>query len=383
MQGARALKRSIRVESAIARTGRVMQLEGIFDVPPAEKSGVSWEVDLPIEDRDWRIGLMVGPSGCGKSTIARELWPAEYVRNFEWPKGAALVDCFPPEMSIKDITALLNSVGFSSPPSWLRPHAVLSNGEQFRATIARALAELPALCVVDEFTSVVDRRVAQIGSAAIAKSVRRRDSKFIAVSCHYDIEEWLCPDWIYFPAEQRFEWRELRRRPALDLQIGRVPHSAWKIFAHHHYLSGELAPSAVCFCSFLDGRPVTFHSYLPFFGKLKDSRKAVREHRVVTLPDFQGIGIANRVSGFLASMFAGLGRRVFRSTGHPAYIASALNSEDWLMTRPPGRTAVDTGRNAKASIMRARAANRVTASFEFIGDSMPETDADRLHSWST
>ena len=43
----------------------------------------------------------------------------------------------------------------------------------------------------DEFTSVIDRTVAQIGSSAIAKTVRKRKQKFVAVSCHYDIEEWL------------------------------------------------------------------------------------------------------------------------------------------------------------------------------------------------
>jgi ABC-type lipoprotein export system ATPase subunit/GNAT superfamily N-acetyltransferase len=359
-----------------------MQLEGIFDVPPAEKSGVAWEVELPLHVAEWNVGLIVGPSGCGKSTIARQLWPAEYVRGFEWPAGAALVDAFPAEMSIKDITTLLNSVGFSSPPSWLRPFAVLSNGEQFRATIARAMAELPALAVIDEFTSVVDRRVAQIGSAAIAKTVRRRGSKLIAVTCHYDVEEWLQPDWIMDPSTNTFRWRELRRRPALDLTISRVPHSAWAIFSHHHYLTAELNRSAVCFCAFLDGRPVAFHSYLPFFGKLKDSRRAVRGHRSVCLPDFQGLGIGSTLITFLASMWSGLGLRVFRNTGHPAEIASAIRSPDWWMIRAPGTTAPDTGAYA-ARLASSRASNRMTASFEYIGASMEIEAADRLHSWST
>jgi ABC-type polar amino acid transport system ATPase subunit/GNAT superfamily N-acetyltransferase len=382
MSSTGALKRRISVSTPINRTGRVMQLEGIFDVPPAEKSAVSWEVELPIDDRDWNVGLIVGPSGSGKSTIARELWSAEYVRGFQWRSDSALVDDFPAEMSIKDITSLLNSVGFSSPPSWLRPFSVLSNGEQFRATIARAMAELPALAVIDEFTSVVDRRVAQIGSSAIAKTVRRRASKLVAVSCHYDIDEWLQPDWVYEPSENRFEWRSLRRRPTLELQISRVPHSAWKIFSHHHYLSAELNRSAACFCAFLDGRPVAFHSYLPFFGKLKDSRKAVRGHRSVCLPDFQGLGIGSTLITYLASMWAGLGLRVFRNTGHPAEIASAIRSADWWMIRAPGTTAPDTGRFA-AQLAHSRASNRMTASFEYVGSPMPTEDADRLHSWST
>ncbi|MEV1247900.1 hypothetical protein [Nonomuraea sp. NPDC049750] len=65
-------------------------------------------------------------------------------------------------MSIKDIVALLGAVGLSSPPAWLRPYRTLSNGEAFRASIARALAESGDLVVIDEFTSVVDRQVAKV-----------------------------------------------------------------------------------------------------------------------------------------------------------------------------------------------------------------------------
>jgi hypothetical protein len=76
-------------------------------------------------------------------------------------------------------------------------NATASNGEQFRVTLARTLAEAPELAVVDEFTSVVDRTVAQIGSHALAKTIRASNRRFIAVSCHYDIEEWLQPDGKY------------------------------------------------------------------------------------------------------------------------------------------------------------------------------------------
>ena len=377
MPGAGTLKASISRSIPINRTARVMQLEGIFDVPPAEKSSLSWEVELPLSDREWNVGLIVGPSGCGKSTIARELFANELVGGFEWPTDRAIVDSFPAEMGIKDITTLLNSVGFSSPPSWLRPFQVLSNGEQFRVTIARAIAEQPALAVIDEFTSVVDRRVAQIGSAAIAKTVRRRGNKLIAVTCHYDVDDWLTPDWIYEPVENRFAWRELRRRPGVDIQIARVTSSAWKLFAPHHYLTAELNRSATCFCAFIDSRPVAFHSYLPFFGKLRDSRKAVRGHRSVCLPDFQGLGIGSTLITTLASMWAALGYRVFRNTGHPAEIASAVRSPDWWMIRAPGTTAPDTGKFA-ARLAKSRASNRMTASFEYRGGRMLKATATQL-----
>jgi len=51
----------------IVRTARVMQLEGLFDVPPSERSETRWSVHLPIEEKPWQIGLIVGASGSGKT----------------------------------------------------------------------------------------------------------------------------------------------------------------------------------------------------------------------------------------------------------------------------------------------------------------------------
>src|SRR5262245_53967075 len=262
------MKAEIRRSVPIIATPRLAQLSGLFDVAPAQKSEAVWNVELPIEDREWHVGLIVGPSGSGKSTIARELFPDSYVNGYEWPADKSVIDAFP-DMSIKDITLLLSSVGFSSPPSWMRPYRALSNGEQFRATLARALAENRSLCVFDEFTSVVDRTVGQIGSAAVAKTVRRRGQKFIAVTCHDDVLEWLDPDWVYSPVDNSFQWRLERRRPPISLRISRVHHSAWRLFAHHHYLTAQLNQSAYCFCAFIDDSPVAFDAWLPFYGKSK------------------------------------------------------------------------------------------------------------------
>src|SRR5579872_1425942 len=297
MRHARILQRSIMKinvlrTTKIVRTPRVQQLEGMFDVPPAEQSEVRWQATLPLEAApggDWRIGLIVGPSGCGKSTLARELFPKGLIDGFEWPGDKSIVDAFPPCMGIKEVVGLLSSVGFSSPPSWLRPFRALSNGEQFRVTIARALAERPELAVIDEFTSVVDRTVARIGSAAIARTIRRVSPggpvrRLVAVSCHYDIIDWLAPDWVYDPAAGEFQWRclpgtrtgaalcettrttnfettcaaiEAQHRaccfahPPIELEIARVHRAAWRLFKSHHYLSSELHKGAKCFVAFV------------------------------------------------------------------------------------------------------------------------------------
>jgi len=355
----------------IVRSPRVMQLEGMFDIAPSQRADLSWSVDLPLAEKDWSIGLIVGPSGCGKTTIARALFPDAYMSGFDWDNSRAVVDGFPNAMSIKDVTLLLSSVGFSSPPAWLRPFAVLSNGEQFRATLARALASKPDLCVFDEFTSVVDRTVGRIGSAAVAKTVRRRGGKFIAVTCHDDVLEWLDPDWVYTPADNTFAWRSLHGRPTINLQIARVHRAAWKLFVHHHYLTAELASSAICFVGFVDERPVAFHSYLPFVGRLSHG-SAWRGHRSVVLPDYQGVGIGNRMITTLASMWSRLDKRVFRNTGHPAEVAGAMRDPAWVLTRPPSMRARDAGGKIK------HATNRMTASFEYVGPKMDATAAAAL-----
>lgn len=360
----------------IERTPRVAQLEGMFDIPEAKRSTASFHFDVPLADRDWRIGLIVGPSGAGKSSAAKALFPDALVAGYDWHKSRSLVDSFDPKHSIRDVTAALSSVGFSSPPGWLKPFHVLSNGEQFRATLARALLDPRPLVVVDEFTSVVDRQVAKIGSTAVAKAVRRATGKqFVAVSCHEDIVDWLQPDWILEPHVSRFTWRELQRRPAIDLEIRRVHHALWRLFAPHHYLTAEINHSAVCFAAFVAGRAVAFDAWLPFVGKLKDERKARRGHRTVCLPDYQGVGIGRALFDTCASMWAGLGYRAFSRTAHPAEIQSRTRGGNWRLTSY-GFTAKDTGR--QTSLAKSRTTNRRAASFEWIGTPMPHTEALKL-----
>jgi len=175
---------SFRVESIIAQYD--LQTKNI-------EERFSGKINLSNE---WSIGLITGKSGTGKTTIAKKLFQKAYVKNFIY-KEKTVIDDMPANKNIKEITSAFNSVGFSSPPSWLKPYKVLSNGQKMRADLARALLSDEPLIVFDEFTSVVDREVAKIGSYAIQKSVRKSDKKFIAVTCHNDVEDWLMPDWVF------------------------------------------------------------------------------------------------------------------------------------------------------------------------------------------
>lgn len=361
-------------ESAIVRTPRLLQLEGVFDLPPSQRSVEEWHVDFELPGQ-WNVGVIVGPSGSGKTTVAREMFGEQLVDGWAWPEHKSIVDGFPAEMGIKDITGLLSSVGFSSPPSWVRPFAVLSNGEQFRVNMARTLAEMPEMAVVDEFTSVVDRTVAQIGSAAIAKTVRRRVQKFVAVSCHYDILEWLEPDWIYQPHINQFELARGRlQRPLIELEIKRVHHSAWQLFRKHHYLDQACNRSARCFVAFWKSIPVAFASVLYFpHPKIKG---CWRGHRTVCLPDFQGVGIGNAFSDYMGAVCRGMGFRYISQTTHPSMIRARALSPNWRMRQSPTyKRSLGMGmKSLKLDSVRTR----LVASFNYVGAALPSEEARRI-----
>lgn len=361
----------IDLTTKIARTPRVQQIEGLFDVAAAERSRqhVIHRLDLP---EDWRIGVIVGPSGAGKTQLARKWFGAKLIQGWDWPRGAAVVDAFPKSLGIREITLLLSSVGFGSPPSWVRPFETLSNGEQFRAHLARTLAEAPELAIVDEYSSVVDRNVAQIGSAAVAKTVRRRGGRFVAITCHYDVLDWLEPDWVYQPHLHELRRGRLWRRPRVELTVQRVRAAAWSLFKRHHYLTAELHPSAVCLCAFWRDQPIAFDAWLPFVGRLRGLRRARRIHRTVVLPDFQGIGIGAALNDFGAAIWRGLGQRVFYQTAHPALIVSRRKSAHWIEIRRGFTAAFDGGSLVSH---RVRASSRHTVSFEYVGPGRPRAES--------
>ena len=356
------------VSTNVKRSARVMQLEGLFELSPTKKSELRWSGELPLDEQAWQIGMIVGPSGCGKSTMARGVFGDNLISGFEWDSSSSIVDAFPKGMSIKEITGILSQVGFSSPPSWLRPFSALSNGEQFRVTLARAMAETKDFFVIDEFTSVVDRTVAQIGSAALAKFIRRGNKKMIAVGVHYDVIDWLQPDWVFEPHLNRFQWRSVQRRPDIQLDIVPCDKTAWGVFKKHHYLDTTLAASAKCFCALYDGKPVAFTAVMSFPHPVKSRW---REHRTVCLPDFQGVGIGNAMSEFVASMYRATGKPYSSVTSNPAMIQHRARSKNWDMRRGLSRVP-PLGKSGVLSDCKSNSVDRYTASFDYVGEARRE-----------
>jgi ABC-type ATPase with predicted acetyltransferase domain len=174
---------------------------------------------LPIEGFEWQIGVIVGRSGSGKTSIAKHLFPDAYIKRFDYTHKCVLDD-FPESLETGAVTRMLCSVGFASPPDWLKSYDCLSQGEKMRVDIARALCLEKPLAVFDEFTSVVDREIAKVSAFAISKAVRRSNKKFIAVTCHYDVVDWLQPDWVFCTDTMEFSRKKEQGPPLTSKFIG-------------------------------------------------------------------------------------------------------------------------------------------------------------------
>lgn len=359
-------KVKVEVTCPVFDSFRVQQVAGMFDVALSEKCSEHFSVELPTLDEHWEVGLIVGPSGSGKSTIAREFFGEELYGESEWPTDKAVVDCFG-ELPVRQVVELFTAVGFSSPPSWVKPYQVLSCGERFRCDLAKALSvalasQIP-LVVFDEFTSVVDRNVAKACSMAIAKGIRRGTipCRFIAVTCHYDVAEWLEADWVLDMATGRLERRRLRR-PTIHVEIHRCQLAAWQLFARHHYLSGSLAPGARCYLATWNGEPVTFCATMPVIAKKKHRRFT----RIVTLPDYQGMGIGMKVVAAVAALHREEGLRINVTSSHPALIRHCKHSRLWKAVNV--RKAGASSRGTTRFKSYRNASGRAVVSFEYVGE---------------
>jgi len=189
-------------ESAYKKTFRNESIKGQFDL--SIKTIIEkFNGNIDIDGKEWAIGLIVGSSGSGKSTIAKQVFGENYIKEFNYGSESVL-DEMSKNKSTEQITKIFNSVGFATVWSWLKPYNVLSNGEKMRVDLANAILSDKEIIVFDEFTSVVDRTIAKTASYSIQKTVRKLQKKFVAVSCHYDIVEWLEPDWIYDTDKKEF-----------------------------------------------------------------------------------------------------------------------------------------------------------------------------------
>ncbi|KZL19823.1 GNAT family N-acetyltransferase [Pseudovibrio sp. WM33] len=324
------MKLNINHQSPDYNSFRMARLKSLFNCEDGNHFKLS--VDLPVEGMDWKLGLIVGPSGSGKTSLGQSIFSdASYFKGFDWPDDQPIIDAISPHKEMEHITGALSAVGLGSVPAWTRPYKALSNGEKFRADLARILCETPETIVIDEFTSVVDRQIAKIGAGAFAKAWRRQASgQAVLLSCHYDIIEWLQPDWILDTATGKFSGRCLRQRPKIDLDIYETNWRYWPHFETHHYLKLPHMIAATCYVAFVGDEPVA-HLAVSTRPGLVEAHAC----RMVVMPEWQGAGVGMR---FLNAVCAAWRRGQNRynkpmatlfHTSHPALAEALRRSPLW------------------------------------------------------
>ena len=317
------IKRIMRCPDS--QTYRAASVKAMFNV---DRADAAIEADLPIEYPGWSIGLVVGPSGSGKTTLGRMIFQDDFHRPGDWP-DSPIIEALAPEADFATVTAALYGVGLSSVPAWLKPYRVLSTGEKFRAELARIVAAPPARVVIDEFTSVVDRQTARVASAAFAKAWRRTPGQAVLLTCHEDIIDWLCPDWIYQTADGKFFKPDLSP-PKIDFKIRQTGWDYWPRFEPHHYLKLPRPIAAYPYVAFVDDRPVAQLAVTTRPGLVE-----ARAMRFVVMPEWQGVGIGLRFLEAVALMWRKGQNRYDRpmpfliNTSHPGLAGSLRRRPGW------------------------------------------------------
>lgn len=328
------------------------EFEGVSHFHPYEKP-----TKLP---NDFNIGIIVGASGSGKSTLLKDFGQEEII---EWESEKAIMSHFDtPNQAVTKLSA----VGLNSIPAWVRPYDVLSTGEKFRAGLSRRIKDG---AVIDEFTSVVDRTVAKATSTAISKYIKKNDIKNVVfASCHYDILEWLEPDWVFDANTGILYNGRCLRRPEIKLEIFSIEKDIWEMFKGHHYLSANLNKSAHTYGIMWQGELVGFTAIICMpSGTIKN---AWRGHRTVILPDYQGMGIGTAVSDAIGEMYTSQGLKYYSRSSHPRFALHRGGSKKWRETGTSGvkRTGVNNG-NASAMYKHYMYdETRVCSSFEYVGE---------------
>tara|TARA_R110001599_G_scaffold334255_1_gene550573 strand:+ start:138 stop:560 length:423 start_codon:yes stop_codon:yes gene_type:complete len=127
-------------------------------------------------------------------------------------------------------------------------------------------------------------------------------------------------------------------------------------------MSTNLNPSAKCFVGYIEDNPVCFFAVLHFpHPKVKNFKKG---HRLVVLPDYQGLGIGHIFSSAIAQDFIDKGYRFIITSSTKSLYNQRAKDERWKVTRK-GRT---SNTSVKTGVLRDTiSSNKLTYSYEYVG----------------
>lgn len=194
--------RVIREPAFVPMTPRKREICLDYGIPPREAPYTIAD-GLSVRLAPGEILFVGGPSGSGKSSILAEIAAGAgevvWVGSGRFGAKRPMIDAIAPRRPLAEAMEILTACGLGEPRLWIRPFADLSDGEKFRASLARAIgaamagdARVPIIC--DEFTAILHRRAARAIAYNLRKLVTRHGLILIVATTHDDIVDDLQPD---------------------------------------------------------------------------------------------------------------------------------------------------------------------------------------------
>lgn len=286
----------IKLESPVSDTFRCQVAANSLDIDVKKKSTHHLHVENVNVPEQWNMALIYGASGSGKTSMAETIFGKDVFKTIMDPE-LPIIDQLPSSMGYDECAALLNGIGLNSVPCWLRPVKTLSNGQRARAEAVLLMCQDNPVIFIDEWTSVVDRTVAKAMSLCLAKFVKRHKKQVVLLSCHYDIIEWLKPDWVIDCNTQEFHLPQsesffFQPREEITFEIRKADKASWKYFSKYHYLSDRLPGGKVYLYGLFHGEnQIGFQCFANYTPHKPNSKKIFHSNRTVVHPDYNGLGL--------------------------------------------------------------------------------------------
>lgn len=103
----------------------------------------------------------------------------------------------------------------------------------------------------------------------------------------------------------------------------------WEIFRKYHYLNTELHIAAQQYVGVVNGE-IVCHTGIIYFPMKKGAK---RVHRLVVLPDYQGVGIGTKFIKAVAKIVQKEGFELNLTTTTPALVHALKRDPEWVLAR--------------------------------------------------
>lgn len=329
-------KIDFKLQSELFNNFRCKMACDSLDIDINKKSVHHLKIDNINIPEKWNVAVIYGASGSGKTTLAKHLFGEDIFNNI-LNENEPIINQLDEDFSYEECANILNGIGLNSVPCWVRPVKTLSNGQKARAEAALLMTQKKELTIIDEWTSVVDRTVAKAMSHCIQKFAKKHNKKIILLSCHYDIIEWIKPDWVIDCNKQEFKLPIsddffFNKREQLEFTIRKVDRNTWKYFSKYHYLSERLPGGKIyCFGLFHGENQIGFQCFANYTPTRKGTTPIYHSNRTVIHPDYNGLGIGIKLIDLTSDfMIKEYGYKIMAKFSSVPVFKAMIKNKNWI-----------------------------------------------------